>query len=234
MTLLEIVKEFCRRQALPVPQIVTTSGDEQLLQIMGLLNELIDDLQRFTWTSLQYEATWTSAASGDQGAITTLAPNGFFKILNETIFDRTDGRELYGPRSASTWQSMKASNVTGPFYSYRIRGGHLITIPDMPAGHDMAFEYVSNHFVQAADLSTKGYFTADSDTFLLPDVLLLLGLRWRWKAEKGLPYQEEQRIYETRLAEEAGGDGTKPVIHMDDTCPGYVPGIFVPAGNWNL
>lgn len=234
MTILDIIKQFCARTALPVPSIVATSGDETLLQILGLANELIDDLQRFTWTALIREATWTSVASSDQGAVTTLAPFGFHKIRNETIFDRTDGRQLYGPRDSSTWQAMKASNVTGPFYSYRIRGGHLITIPDMPAGHEMAFEYTSNHMVEASNGSTKNYFTADTDTFLLPDVLLLLGLRWKWKSEKGLPYAEEQRAYETRVAEESGGDGTKATLHLDCEEPSYRPGIIVPSGNWSL
>ena len=73
----------------------------------------------------------------------------------------------------------------------------------------MAFEYASEGAVQGNSTATptaKAFFTRDDDTFLLNKTLLLLGLRWRWKEEKGLPYMESFRLYESAVAEAAGAD----------------------------
>ena len=54
MTLLQIVQEFCQRNGLTVPQIVMSSQDDQLTQIVGLANEICEDLvRRRSWTALQ-------------------------------------------------------------------------------------------------------------------------------------------------------------------------------------
>lgn len=238
MTLLQIVQEFCQRQGLTVPQIVMSSQDDQLTQIVGLANEICEDLvRRHSWTSLQYEAVFTSVAGADQGAITDLAPNAYLKILNETIFDRTRRLPVFGPRSPQQWQVLKALPMPGPFYQYRIQQGRLKITPDMPAGHIMAFEYASEGIVQDNSTATptvKAFFTRDNDTFLLDKSLLLLGLRWRWKEEKGLPYMESFRLYEAAVAEAAGADGTKQPMSMNEGSGMIQPGVFVPAGNWSI
>jgi len=64
--------------------------------------------------------------------------------------------------------------------------------------------------------------------------LLLLGLRWRWKEEKGLPYMESFRLYEAAVAEAAGADGTKQPMSMNEGAGMIQPGVFVPAGNWSI
>lgn len=238
MTLLQIVQEFCQRQGLSVPLIVMSSQDDQLTQIVGLANEICEDLvRRHSWTSLQYETVFTSVAGADQGAITDLAPNAYLKILNETIFDRTRRLPVFGPRSPQQWQVLKALPMAGPFYQYRIQQGRLKIIPDMPAGHIMAFEYASEGVVQDNSTATptaKAFFTRDDDTFLLDKSLLLLGLRWRWKEEKGLPYMESFRLYESAVAEAAGSDGTKQPMSMNEGSGMIQPGVFVPAGNWSI
>lgn len=238
MTLLQIIQEFCLRTGLTKPQIVVQSQDDQLLQLYALANEVCEDLvRRHSWTGLTYETTFPSVAGEDQGAIETLAPHAFLKILNETIFDRTRQLPIFGPRTASQWQFEKAVPASGPFYQYRIRGGHLLIDPAMPAGSTLAFEYASEGVIENTEGPApviKAFFTSDADVFLLNKSLLILGLRWRWKEEKGLPYLESFRAYEAAVAEAAGADGTKSPLSMDESSNQIQPGIFVPAGNWSV
>ena len=238
MTLLQIVQEFCQRTGLTVPQIVMTSQDDQLTQLVGLANEICEDLvRRRAWTTLQYETVFTSQAGSDQGLLTDLAPKAFLKVLNETIFDRTRRLPVFGPRSPQQWQTLKALPMSGPFYQYRIQQGRLKIIPDMPAGHTMAFEYASEgavHGNSTAAPTVKAFFSRDDDTFLLDKSLLILGMRWRWKEEKGLPYTESFRLYEAAVAEAAGADGTKQPLSMNEGSGMIQPGVFVPAGNWSI
>lgn len=240
MTLLQLIQEFCRRQGLSVPSTIMASHDDQLIQLAGLANEILEDLTtRRTWTTLDKECVFTSVAGSDQGALETLAP-GLLKILNDTLYDRTQGVALFGPNAPRDWQASLATTYSGPSYRYRIQGGHLLTMPDMPIGHQVAFEYASSAAVQdnkyaPTTVSYKSYFTRDDDTFLLPSKLLLLGLRWRWKEEKGLPYAESFRLYEASIADTAGGDGTKAALDMGAESRGNVqPGIVVPIGNWSV
>lgn len=241
MTLLEIVKEFCRRTGLTVPSIVATSQDDGSLQLMGLLNEVLDDLvPRSTWTALERSVVFPSVAGEDQGALETLAPYGFRWVTNDTIFDRTRRLPVFGPRGPEYWQAVKALPFSGPYYQYRIQQGRLLILPDMPAGHTMAFEYQSNWAVRDPTLvdpapgAYKIWFTKDTDICLMPDPLILAGLRWAWKKEKGMRFDADFSKYENMVAEYQGHDGTKPNLNMNGPCDTIQPGIWIPSGNWPL
>ena len=237
MTLLQTVVHFCERTNITSPATVIGSADPQVVQIKALLEEIgIDMASRVAWEGITFQATHTTIAAEDQGAMTTIASNGFKYIKNGTIWDRTDRLPVLGPLSSGEWQALKALVVTGPRYRHRIRGGKLLVNPTPAAGHDWAFEYVSKNWILAADLTTYlQFFAADTDTVLLPDTELLQGLRWKWKREKGLDYAEDFRTYEMMLKDAAGRDAGKSVLRMDgDGWSGPKPGIMVPSGNWNV
>lgn len=236
MNLLQVVQQFCLRSGIPSPTTVTGSTDTQVLQVQALLEEEGADLSaRGDWESLTNEATHTTVATESQGAITTIASNGFRHIKNKTIWDRTDRLPVIGPINQRQWQALKAVVMTGPRYQFRIRGGLLLVNPVPTAGHDWAFEYISKNWIISEDgLTNKRLFTADTDEFLLPDELLLMGLRWRWMREKGLDYAELFATYEAQVKDAIGRDAGKPVLKMDDTHLIAEHGTFVPSGSWNV
>ena len=237
MTLLTVVQNFCERTSLPVPNTVYGTSDKQVLQVKALLEEEGNDLaQRGDWEVLTNIATHTTVATESQGAIATIASNGFRYIKNQTIWDRTDRLPVLGPMNSREWEALKPIVVNGPRYRFRIIGGNLLVNPVPSAGHTWAFEYLSHNWIQATGGGAyKQYFTADTDEILLPNTLVLMGLRWRWKKEKGLEYAEDMRTYEMQVKDALGRDGGKPVYHMDQSYwNGPKPGIWVPDGNWNL
>lgn len=236
MAMLQVIQYFCRRTGLPVPTTVMGTTDTQVLQVLGLLEEEGNDLAvRGSWQGITFEASHTTLALEDQGAIATIASNGFRYIKNETLWDRTSRLPVCGPLDGPEWQAMKALVSTGPRYRFRIRGGKLLVNPAPPASDAWFFEYVSQNWILSADLTTyKQYFTLDTDTLLLPETLVLMGLRWRWKKEKGFDYAEDMRTYEMQVKDALGRDGGKPSIFMDDCDRGPRPGIFVPAGSWSI
>lgn len=237
MTMLTVVQKFCRRTGLPVPSTVYGSTDTKVLQIMGILEEEINDLaEAGGWQELQCEAAHTTIADQDQGAIDTIAANGFRYIKNQTIWDRTTKLPVLGPMSAKEWQALKAIIVTGPRYRFRIRQGRLLVNPVPPAGSSWYFEYVSKYgIVQSNGTTYTDEFSSDSDTILLPESLVLQGLRWRWKKEKGLDYAEDFRTYEMQKKDAIGRDGGKPTVYADNAAwRGPFPGIWVSDGNWQV
>lgn len=236
LSLLEIVSYFCQRQGLRRPTVVMDSTDSQIIQIRALLEEEGTDLSaRGTWEGLLYEATHTTIAQADQGAIGEIAPNGFRYIVNQTIFDRTQQRSIWGPLSPQEYQARQALTAMGPYSQFRIRGGKLLIDPVPTAGLTWAFEYVSENWILDGDSRDgKHYFTKDTDVTVLPSSLLLMGLRWRWLAAKGLEYAELFRSYEAQVKDALSRDGGKPILHMGGPNRTIRPGIVVPEGNWDL
>lgn len=236
MAVLDLIQHFCERTGLPSPATVLGSSDTQVKQIKAILEEEGNDLaSRGSWQGLTLEATHTTLALEDQGAISTIASNGFRYIKASTIWDRTDRLPIIGALDGQEWQSMKGQSNTGPRYQFRIRGGKLLVNPTPTAGHTWAFEYISKNWILGADTTTyKNYFTLDTDTILLPEELVLMGLRWRWMREKGLDYAELFRTYEMQVKDALGRDGSKPNLYMDASGGGRKPGVFIPSGSWAL
>lgn len=236
MTVLTIAQQFARRTGLPQPSTVLGSSDAQVLQIAALIEEEGNDLaSRGAWEGITFEALHTTLALEDQGTIESIAP-GYKYVKNQTIWDRTDSLPVIGPVDGPEWQAMKGLTNTGPRYMYRIRGGKLLSNPAPAAGNTWAFEYVSKYWILGADGTTyKQYFTLDTDTLLLPEELILMGLRWRWLREKGLDYAELFRTYEMQVKDALGRDGGKAVLNMNSGgWNGPRPGIFVSPGSWNV
>jgi len=233
MNLLSLVQKCCQRTNLPTPATVYGSTDAQILQMLGLLEEEVNDLaSRPTWQVLQREASHTTLALEDQGDINTLFP-GFSFYRNETMWDTTDRLPVIGPVSGSDWQEIKAVFANGPRYQFRFRGNHLLVNPIPTAGHAWKFEYESRYAILDVDGTTlKEFFTSDTDTFILPDNLLLMGLRWRWMREKGLDYGELFATYERQVKIAMGNDGGALTLSMEGGAPTRSPGVFVPVSNW--
>lgn len=233
MTMLTVVQRFCTRTGLTSPATVYGTTDPQIRQILALLEEEGSDLsKRGDWNEITFEATHTTTAIEDQGAITTIASNGFNYIKNGTIWDRDLRLPVYVIDGAN-WQAAKAMDLTGPRYQARIRGGKLISNPVPTAGHTWAFEYISKNWILGADGTTyKEYFTLDTDTILLPESIILMGLRWRWKKEKGLSYDEDFRTYEMQVQDALSRDGMKQTLNMGNENSVVSPGVVVPLGSW--
>ena len=235
MSMLTVVNDAQRRLNLSVSSSVAGSSDETAVQMLALLNQAGEELaEAYPWQVLVKEATFTTVATESQGSISTIAP-GFFYILNNTIWNRSLRRPVFGALSPNEWQLLKASSVTGPFQQYRIRGDTLRFIPTPPADQTCAFEYVSKNWCATADgVTEKSAFTLDTDVALLDERLLVLSLVWRFKQAKGLDFTAELQMYESRLNNEMARDGGKPVLDLNGKVQILMPGVMIPQGNWPL
>ena len=235
MSMLETVQRFCRRTNLIIPSSVIGTTDPQVSQICGLLEEEGAELSgRGSWQWLTYEATFLTVATESQGSIDDIATNNFRYIKNDTIWDRTENLPVIvidGP----DWQAEKGFSATSPRYRARIRTNELISTPVPVAGNTWAFEYVTWNWILDNDgTTTKQYFTEDTDTFLLPDAIVQMGLRWRWKKEKGFEYAEDFRTYETMVANALSRQGLQAILYQDRSERRTTPKIVVNQGNWPL
>lgn len=234
---LSLVQSFAARVGIPQPSFAVLNTDPQVRQIMGLLEECLEEIRfRGRWTSLIREATFTSVLGEDQGLISDIAPFGFDQIISDTIFDRTRRWEIYGPLSGREWQIQKAFPTQSvPYLRYRIRDGRLLFPLNTPAGLQCAFEYTSRYCVLDADgVTWNEFINSDNDSLAFPDIVVLAALRWKWKYEKGLEYAEDFRRYEEVVTQALSAEGRKPMVILDDKPSGVQPAILIPTGNWNI
>lgn len=245
-SILQIVTETAARVGVNKPNTATGSTDPQVVQLVALASEEIQELSaRFDWQSLIVEQTFVTVNAENQGYVSGFVPPGgvqvipttkpMRKIINETMFNRTTHFPVTGPLTPTGWQGLKAVTTVAGFYSrYRIRQGQLLFYPAPAAAQSVFFEYITEYPISNLDGSIfKLAFTRDDDFPLVDSRLVKLGLRWRWKAAKGLDYTEDFNTYERAVLDSMTSDGTKQPARLDGhSTVGVHPGIWVPRSNW--
>lgn len=240
MNLLGIVNAVLGRIGFPLVSAAYSSTDPQIIQLVALANEEGQDLaSRRIWQALVNEGSFTTVATADQGALDgSIVPtvNAFDFILNDTIFNRSTKLPVVGPLAARTYQARLALPATGPVSQYRIRGNHLLFNPAPAASQSCYFEYKTrNWLTNVTGVTPRENWGADTDIPVLDSRLMILGLKWRWKAAKGLEYAEDMQTYENNVADAMAKDGTRNTLHLDGEHSGVLdPVVIVPSGSWPL
>lgn len=234
LTCLQIIQTACKRIGILSPNAAVTATDQQIIQLVALAEEEGQELAtRYAWEALQTEATFTTVAAQVQVTLAAITSD-FDYIVNDTIWNRTLRRPVYGPKSQQDWQQDKANQINGPFNSFRIIADAINFYPNPVAGQACYFEYQSRAWVNLAAGGASTTWGADGDTPKLNDQLLVLGTIWRWKAAKGLDYAEDYAKYERRVADAMGRDAGKPKLNMSGAEWEIQPVVLVPRGSWGV
>tara|TARA_R110000744_G_C19337398_1_gene559149 strand:- start:99 stop:806 length:708 start_codon:yes stop_codon:yes gene_type:complete len=235
MTLLTICQDAAEIIGITAPAVVTASTDTSVIQLAAAANqEGRAQVRRYNWEVLIKEGSHTTLAAESQGTMVSIAAD-FGRFSNNTLWNRTTDRKYFGPITGTEWQRIKAIVSGGITNYFRIRGGKLLMTPTPTVGQAVNFEYVSKNWVDTAGGSAANAdkFTADSQTTVLEEELVVLGVVWRFLKLKGLPYDVQFMEYQTRMMEYSGQDGAKPVLHMAG--PGRaILALNVPEGNYTL
>lgn len=239
MSLLSITQTIAAKVLGTTPTSITAavgSADSNIQQIVQFVNEEGRQLgARAAWQALSKEATFATLAQENQGSILTIAGADFLFVVNETFWDRSTRRPVFGPKTAAEWQQLKAQLMQGPWYQYTIRGNSILFIPVPAAGDNCYFEWVSKYWCTDSTGATgRVAMTDDTDIALLDEDIIALGGLWRFKQDKGLPWQEDADKYERAVADAIARDGVKARINLAGVQSDIYPGIIVPAGNWPI
>ena len=157
----------------------------------------------------------TMTASGGQytfGQTNYAMPSDYQRIVNKTQYNKSNRWSVIGPKDAQEWQWLKASYVTtGPRMRFRIIGNKFVVWPAPSAVVTLGFEYQSGSWVLANDgVTYKTKATADTDTFLFPDRLLVLGTKLKYFEIKGFDTTALNADFARELlkfkAQDAGAD----------------------------
>jgi hypothetical protein len=121
-------------------------------------------------------------------------PGGFDRMISDTNWDRTNHWRNLGTKTSQEWQWLQGGIISvGPRERYRIYNDKLRIFQALTSVYNLAFEYVGSYWVVAAGGTegTKSAYTADSDTCVFADDLMLAGLKYYFLKAKKLDYAIE-------------------------------------------
>jgi len=233
MTCLSIIQDVALRINLPKPSTAAQSADPAIQQLIGLATKEGEwQTSQYDWQVMLLEGTFNTVATEVQVTNITSTFPMFKAILNDTMWNRSLRRPVFGPLTAQRWEQLEAMVMQGPWNQYQIRGNQIRFIPVPSAGQPIFFQYKSTAWCQSATGTPQGSFMADTDILMLDEATFKLGLEWRWKKAKGLDYAQDFEDYEDMLAVSKARDGGKDIINMGDARYDIYPGILVPSGSW--
>lgn len=231
MNILALIQEFCGKKTLPVPSIFVGNPDFGVTQIFYLLQETIREAGKYNWNEQKIAKTFTTVAAQDQGALTSILGADFDSLIFATMWDTTLQQPIFGPVSDVVWANLQAFPASGPIYQFKVFGNNLHIFPAPSVGDTVYLIYRSKYGVASAAGTPKETITVDTDILLLPEEVITRGLDFRWKRQKGEPWETDYLEYTVLLGKALQKTGL-PNIHLDNTRFKLTPGIWIPAGNW--
>lgn len=196
MTLLSICQGAADEMKITRPVSIFGSvqpNDQSLLRAAQKVGYRL--MTMFPWQILRTEKTFTSVATEVQTAI---LPSDFDRFVPETFWNRTDSVMIPGPISATEWQGLKANSYAGD-PKFILRGGAIAIQPTMEAGKTLAFEYVSNLWCQDSTGTGQSKWAADTDTGVLNEELITLGVIFEYLDADGQPSERAAAEYQERF-----------------------------------
>ena len=163
------------------------------------------------------DITMSQMASGTGNGAIVLAqtaydlPFDFESITDRTQWDKTKHWEALGPEDAQQWQWLKSGYIsTGPRIRWRILDNQFQVWPPMNTNEYLGWEYKSKGWGRGYDGAVKTSFTADSDTTVLDDRVIVLGTKMRYWAIKGFDTTALMQDYQRYLSVAKASDKGAP------------------------
>ena len=190
--------------------LASTTGLDTTYQVQGdgIPNATYITSVGPTSVTLNYEVTSTQVdAQVIFQKVKYGLPADYYSTVNRTHWDKSKRWEMLGPESPQQWEWLLSGYIsTGPRIRWRLLGKYFQIWPGMNGGELLGFEYRSKGWAEAADGTPKNSFTADDDTCVYPDRLMVLGTKLKYFEAKGFDttalYRDYLLEFETAVAQD--------------------------------
>ena len=123
-------------------------------------------------------------------------PDDFETITDRTHWDKSKHWEMLGPEDAQQWQWLKSGYIsTGPRVRWRILDNQFQIWPVMNTNEYLGWEYRSKGWARSAAGAVKNSFTADTDTTVLDDRIMVLATKLKYFQIKSFDTTALQQDY---------------------------------------
>jgi hypothetical protein len=202
MTLLSICADAADELGLDArPISVVGNPAPEVQRLLRFAQRVGRDLVvRAPWQALRRRHSFVAAATEIQP---NAIPADFGRFYPETFFDQTNFRVVSGPLNPTEYESRKigaefAYNTGGQRWFTRL--GNSVFVTPTPAGNETyTFDYQSISICASASGTPQAQWLADTDTALLDEELITLGVVARYLDADGQPAQMAMASYERRF-----------------------------------
>lgn len=236
-TVADVMNKAARECRITPPTSWIAATSLSYMDLKDYLQDTVDELlERVDWPDPIARDT---AVVGDGTADYDL-PSDFKRLTRDplTVYETTTTRRACIPVTTNgEWTYLNDIGSAGGSRYYRTSGnendGFAVEFFPTPAtGDSITVSYISKNWLSLS--GTAGATWTDANAILLlPERLIRMGVVWRFRRAKGLPYADRLNEYEavlSRLANDARAirsvdmtGGRKMANPFDIPVPGYIP-----------
>ena len=138
-------------------------------------------------------------------------PDDFETITDRTQWNKSKHWEMLGPEDAQQWQWLKSGYIsTGPRVRWRILDGQFQIWPVMNTNEYLGWEYRSKGWAKSAAGAVQNSFTADSDTTVFDDRIMVLATKLKYFQVKSFDTTALMQDYQRYLSIAKANDKGAP------------------------
>lgn len=127
-------------------------------------------------------------------------PSDYDAIVPRTQWDKSKHWEMLGPEDAQQWEWLLSGFIsTGPRVRWRLLGSYFQIWPGFSNAEALGFEYRSKSWAASSAGVPKTSFTADTDTCIYPDRLVILMTKLKYFEAKGFDTTAMFRNFQAEL-----------------------------------
>jgi len=210
------------------PSTIVGNTDPTAILLKNIAAQIGRELAReVKWQTLKTAYTFATVASTSAYSL----PADFQRFANLTFWNTSEEQPLIGPVNGIDWAALtRGIVVLGIRYAFHVSGGYLNITPTPTDVQNIGYDYYSRYYSTTSGGTAQENWVADSDLWRLDRDLAVLGMRYRFRARKGLPFAEEKADYLAALMALQFDDTPKPVIDVSGVPRVRYTGI--PDGNW--
>ena len=195
MSLLTIARAIAVNSGITAPTEVLSSNEPDALKIVQFTQEAGGEIaRRVDWGGLRKTVTITGTGSNDDFDL----PADFARLVSGNSIT-IGGVPIRVGVSADEWNSLTPTSGT-PRYA-RLIGSKLSFYPYPVLSAAISVSYQSKNWCGGGVA-----WSSDTDTALVPEILITQGAQWRWRRQIGQDFQDFLSEFESTLAEQAKFD----------------------------
>lgn len=211
-TVLAITKRVAPAIGIEVPTVLYGSTIREQVELAELANDTAEAIAKaHEWQALKTLHTLNGDGSTEDFAL----PADYDRMpKDQKLWSSRIQTPLTHVTSTDRWLELDIRSYGFVIGVWSLFGDQVHIKPAMVATETAKFYYLSARYAKDSGGTAKAAFSADDDTFRLNDRLLRLGMIWKWKENKGLPYGEDMADYEDALSEEISADKGARILRV--------------------
>jgi hypothetical protein len=183
-----------------ITNIPSTAGLDTTYQVVGngISNAAyIESVDSGTQVTINLPATGTyTGTSITFEKVKYSLPSDYESTVPRTHWDKSKHWEMLGPESPQQWEWLLSGFIsTGPRIRWRLLGKYFQIWPGVSTNELLGYEYRSNGWALSSTGVVKTSFTADTDTCIYPDRLMVLATKLKYFEAKGFDTTSMFRNY---------------------------------------